>query len=1029
MAFWARLLQNHVLANLMFALVLIVGVLSYAQMPRQQDPTINFNWINIMTFMPGASAEDVEKRITDPIEDAIRRVPDVKFSTSSSRDGSSIILVRFNEMSPQTFDKRVNDLRREVQNKTEQLPAAATEPYIAEITSSNGFPTAMLVVHSEDSGENLHNRARIIERDLERITGIDKAEATGWREAQMTIRFYPDRLESLGLNPSDIMRTVNANFRDISAGEYDVGGNTWLVRLLGAKADPNYLASLPILSKSGEVTLGRIADVELSREDSEELVDFNGQPSVMLSVTKQANTNTIKLIERIKEYIEQKNQTSHITGVSLALVHDETLKTREALGVMQTNALYGLILVMLMAWLFLGFKVAFLTSIGIPFILAGTFIMLRGYGETLNISVLLGVVISLGMLVDDAVVIVEAIYYRIQRGADSLTAALDALKEIAVPITVAVMTTCAAFLPLMLIPGIIGKFMKVIPMVVCTALVVSLIEAFWMLPSHMLSVKAKAASERSRTEAMRESILHWVRLKYTRMLTKCMRYPGITLLITMVALLLPVGAGIALDKVKVDFFAGDPSRLFFTNVYMPAGGTLEHTHKVVNEVKKAIETKLEPQESNSLVSYSGQMLTETSPLNGNRYGQIMVSLAPRRGDMREVDEVMDAVRDAVNRVEGPESVTLFNVKGGPPTTSPVEIKVKGQDFDDIRVAAKELKALMDTMPELKDVEIDESEGQKQFNLELDLDAIKRANLNPSEVSDTLRLLVDGSQVASTRASGEELKVYVQADSQSSNRIDDVLNFRITSPTGQSIPLHALTRAKKEVGVSRIRHYKFKRAITVKADIDKKLTDERKANDKIKQAWVDYQDKHPNVELDFSGLLDDLNEAIGSLGFYFLIGVGLIYLILGTQFKSYFQPFLIIATVPLAFCGVVIGLIITGNPLSLMGMYGVVALAGIAVNAAIVLISAANDRLKAGMSVNHAIIYAARRRVIPIVITALTTIAGLFSLATGLGGHSLLWGPVATAIVWGLAISTLLTLFIIPILYRIFMSGSSKETAH
>lgn len=940
-----------------------------------------------------------------------------------------MVLIRFNEMSSQTFDKRVNDLRREVQNKASELPEAATDPYIAEITSSSGFPTAMLAVYGQDSGENLHNRARIIERDLERIKGIDKADATGWREAQMVIHFKPEQLEALGINPSDIMQTVAANFKDVSAGEYDVGGNTWLVRLQGAKADPNYLASLPIVTQQGEVEIGRVANVELTRETPEEIVDFEGKPAVMLSITKQANANTIDLIERIKQYIDEKNRNSHVTGVSLALVHDDTLKTREALGVMQTNALFGLILVMLMAWLFLGLRVAVLTSIGIPFILAGTFILLYSSGETLNISVLLGVVISLGMLVDDAVVIVEAIYYRIQRGADALTASLEAIREVAIPVTVAVMTTCAAFLPLMLIPGIIGKFMKVIPIVVCTALVVSLVEAFWMLPSHMLSVKTKTASQRSRTEIMRESALHWLRLKYTRILTKCMRYPLITLLLTLIPLLVPVGAGFYYEKVKVDFFASDPSRLFFINVYMPTGGTLEHTQALVNTIKARVDENLKPEERNTLISYSGQMFTETTLLRGNQYAQIMVSLAPKKGNMREVGEVIDALREPANSVHGTKAVTFFNVKGGPPTTSPVSIKVKGQNFAEIREATHELKALMNTMPELKDVEIDENDGQKQFNLELNLDAIKRANLNPKTVSDTLRLLVDGSQVATTRASGEKLKVYVRADSQSSNRIEDVLNFRLTSPTGQAIPLHALTRASKGIGVSKISHYKFKRSIRVTANIDKTLTNERKANDKIKQAWLDYESQHANVELDFSGILDDLNDTIRNLGFYFLIGLGLIYLILGTQFKSYFQPFLIITTVPLAFCGVVIGLLITGNPLSLMGMYGVVALAGIAVNSAIVLISAANDRLKAGMSVNHAIIYAARRRVIPIMITALTTIAGLFSLATGLGGHSLLWGPVATAIVWGLAISTLLTLFIIPILYRIFISGADTHSTH
>ena len=234
------------------------------------------------------------------------------------------------------------------------------------------------------------------------------------------------------------------------------------------------------------------------------------------------------------------------------------------------------------------------------------------------------------------------------------------------------------------------------------------------------------------------------------------------------------------------------------------------------------------------------------------------------------------------------------------------------------------------------------------------------------------------------------------------------------------PSSELVHSETSPSNTSIRHYNFRRTITVEADLDKKLTDTVTANSTIQTEWDKIAGRYPSINLDFSGELDDIQESIDSIAVLFLFGIGLMYLILGTQFKSYFQPLMILATVPMAFTGVVIGLVITNNPLSLFTMYGVVALAGIAVNAAIVLISAANERLKQGMSVLHATLYAARRRVIPILITAMTTIAGLFSLATGLGGSSLMWGPVATAIVWGLAVSTILTLFIIPLLYRLFM---------
>lgn len=1026
MGFWAAILRNPVLANLTFVLVLAVGALSYVQMPRQQDPSVNFNWVNIFTYLPGATAEDVEKQVTDIIEDAVDNVADIRFSMSRTRTGASTVLMRFQEIDDYTFDKRVTDLRREVQSRINQLPAAATEPYILEITSSNGFPTAMIVVHSNDSGEVLHQQAHDIEKQLKSMAAIDSIHLTGWREPQLMVHFYPEKLTEFGLNPQDVIATVRANFRDVAAGEYNVAGNHFMVRIEGAKVAPEYLAKLPIITKLGEIPLGRVAAVELLREDPNELVRFEGQNGVMLSISKKANANMLTLVHDLQQYIQETNQRLAPTGVTLTLVDDQTQKTREALGVMQTNAIYGLLLVLLTSWLFLGARIAFLTSIGIPFILAGTFIMLKMTGETLNIVVLLGVVISLGMLVDDAVVVVETIYYRLQRGEAPLQAATNSLKEVAVPVTAAVLTTCAAFLPLMLIEGVIGKFMRVIPMVVSASLLISLIEAFWILPSHTLMTANQR--RQSRAAQLRERFLHWLRIKYTKILTKLMRRPVLSLLTMIVVLMTPVIGGFAAGKIKVDFFANDPQQIFYVNITMPAGKELADTAKVVKEISQQVKDNLRQGEARSVVDFAGSMHTDVTVLSGDQYGQVLVSLNPHLPGMRTVGEIMNDMRAAVTSVPGPENLYFFNVKGGPPATKPVEIKVIGNNFAKIQAAMADLEQLLKQQNYLHDIELEEQSLQHEVNIELDQAAIKRAKLDPATVSDSVRLLIDGQVVGRTRYLGDELKIYVKAKPEPSEDLERLLDFNLTNPIGERVPLRSLVRLESKENIAYVSHYKLQRSLTIKADIDKELTNERDANDRIKAAWAQFAPKHPDIKLDFSGLLDDLEEAIDGLKFFFLIGIGLIYLILGTQFKSYYQPLMILATVPMAFCGVALGLLFSGNPLSLVGMYGVVALAGIAVNSAIVLISAANDRLAAGMSVNHAIIYAARRRLVPILITALTTIAGLFSLATGMGGKSLIWGPVANAIVWGLAISTVLTLFMIPLLYRSFMSNSAKRHA-
>lgn len=344
----------------------------------------------------------------------------------------------------------------------------------------------------------------------------------------------------------------------------------------------------------------------------------------------------------------------------------------------------------------------------------------------------------------------------------------------------------------------------------------------------------------------------------------------------------------------------------------------------------------------------------------------------------------------------------------------------------LRQAVAALKSILSQHPAIRDISDDDSVGQMELRARVDQDAARRAGITPDEVMRTLRLLIDGEIIAELQDQGEELEVRVRAKPGELDNIGVPGDFMLPLEQGGRIALKELLITESGASLGNIRHYDFRRAITVEADLDKSRADTVSANREILDAWKRIHSRFPEINLDFSGELDDIQESIDSIQVLFLLGLGLMYMILGTQFGSYFQPLMILTTVPMAFTGVVVGLIITENPLSLFTLYGVVALAGIAVNAAIVLISAANERLQRGMSVLHATLYAARRRVTPILITSLTTIAGLFSLATGLGGHSLMWGPVATAIVWGLLVSTLLTLFVIPLLYRISM-GSRLAT--
>ena len=1020
-------LSNHVLANLTFVLILVVGSVVFMQMPREKDPEINFNWINILTVLPGASATDIEKRVTDPIEDAINsRIDDINFVSSTSRESSSNILVRFNQLSEREFDKRVADLRREVQNVyTDQLPDDADDPNILEITSSNGFPTATIVLRGLGSDEGFRRSARNIRDEIERIEGVDRADSIGLYEPELHIEFYPERLAGLGISPGDIADTVRSYFQDVSIGDLETDSGKWVIRLQGTDSDPSILAEYPIVTAQGVVQLSAIADIVLITEEPSILVRYDGEPAVNLSISKTADTNVLELLDTLRDFVDEKNELSGVTGIEVFLVDDQTSSTREALSLMQNNALIGLILVLFVTWLFLGSRIAIFTSIGIPFTMAGTFIILHLMGMTLNNSVLLGVVIALGMIVDDAVVVVEAIYYRISRGAKALDAAIESLKEVFSPVTTSVLTTVAIFMPLTLVPGILGDFMRVIPLTVCVALLFSLIEAYWMLPVHVAGNNNTRAP--SKVAKKRSAITHTIRVRYTKALIQTIRHPiiafGAVFPIVLFSLSMIVWSFLSDNgPIKVNFFAADPLRIFYIDVEMPQGSSLEETLEVTLEIERRAIALIEDNELRASVSYTGQQFTQTEPLFGDSIGQVLVSLKPKNEGGREVLDIADIIEAQVaNNYEGVGNITLLRLEDGPPVERPIAVKVIGDDFDEIQRATQAIEDHMRSTGLYTNITQDYRAGNAELVLKHKGEAIQRAGILPTTVTRALQAYVDGELVTQFQSNGEEILVRVKAKQEAHSDIDQLLRQTISLPNGSEIALGDLIEPTYTQGQQNIRHYNFRRTITLESDIVTEETNTVRANALIQENWETIRENYPTISLDFSGQLDDIYESVSSLISLFFMGIGIIYIILGTQFKSYWQPFIIIfGTLPLALTGVIIGLLITRNAVSLYTLYGVVALAGIAVNAAIVLISAANDRINNGMSLSHATIYAARRRVIPILITSLTTVAGLFSLAVGLAGQSLVWGPVAMAIVSGLSISTLLTLFVIPLIYRILM---------
>jgi multidrug efflux pump subunit AcrB len=1006
-----RLYSNHVLANLAYLLIIILGALAYVQLPREREPDADFNIVPMSIPLPGASAEDVVRLVVDPIERMLRaKIKDIEHVYSNAQSGEAQITVIFDDISPKEYERRVTELRRELQAMAQTVLPREAIPDIYEIKSTEPDWFKVLV-YGPGEDENFRHQARQVQRDLMQLPGVQRVDTKGLEAPELHIVFHPERLAGLGIDPGALADTVRAYFRDVAAGTVNVNDREWLVRVTGTDNALANLASLPIISAKGVVKLGELADITRSSKAVKLGARFRGQPAAVIMPMKQSGANTLQLIDKIKAYIESRNLLSASTGVQLFLLIDTSDAIRDALAVMEQHAWSGMLLVFAVTWLMLGTRLSLLTTLAVPFSLAGVFIALQLTGQSLNLSVLLGVVIVLGMLVDDAVVVIEAIGQHMRRGLEPLTATVAALHEVWLPVATSSLTTVATFLPLMLMSGFIGNMMGVVPQVVCLALLVSLVQALWILPAHAVTRVSNANTSNWR-DRLRQTLLK----HYTQGLIRLFRAPLKSLSLVL-AVFIFAGAALAFEWVRFSFFPQAPEYGFVVTLEMPNGTTSAVTLAKLEEIEQKVNALFQPGELRASAIESGAVAIEGKSLIGHQYGDIWFNLNGHGS--RDTETLIPLVKPILKNITG--AVGVWVEGDAPhPIGKAIKLGLSGAAGEQLDAAIVELKAILAGIPSVHDVKLDMVPGLSELKLHLDSDAIQRAGLNPETVIRTLQLLADGEHVASFIDQHEPVGVRVRAQDGKERDIAGLLRHTVVRADGSSVPLSQLVFAEQRIGPASIDHVDFRQIVTLQANIDKHQIDTLAVNKLIKQRWEAVQTRYPNVNVSFGGEMDIVTKGLDQLWQQFVLGIGLIFMIVGAQFRSYGLPFLVLLKVPMAFSGVVLGLLISREPISIYTLYGAVALAGIAVNSAILMFSAAHDRLERGIPVVHASLYAARRRMLPILITSLTTLVGLLPLAVAGDKSQAMWRPVATAIVWGVGFSTLLTLFIVPLLYRLAM---------
>lgn len=1027
-------IKNSVLINLIMITVLVVGVYSFISLPRAANPEFSFNWVFVITIYPGTASEEIEQLITKPIEDEIENIEHIDLMTSTSSEGVSMISVKFEQnISDNEFDKRYQDLRTAVDNV--KLPDGAEDPDVKAIDSSFMYPMLNVVISGELPEKQLNDIVDDLEDAIKEIDGVGSITIAGVRDREIWIEVDQARMDSLNLTFPQIVAALSMQNVNIPGGTIKSGRSEYILRTLGQFEETEEIKNVIVHSypSGNQLRVRDVASVSDTYEEEETRARLDGRQAMTLAISRKSGGNIISIVEEIKETLENYKADKLPDGAYINTTIDMSVYTRDSLKKLQTNALFGIIFVLISLGIFLGKKNAFFIALGMPVTFMATFIFMKITGRSLNGTSLFGLVLVLGMVVDHAIVITENIFRHVQMGKSVNRAVMDGMREVATPVLSATATTAAAFLPLMLMPGIIGAFLKVVPIVVTMALVASLIEALIILPSHIAEwtrpnngkeTKKKRSwqiwrrqNQRTNGKWFKKCVSIYTHILKTMLRRRYWAVAGVLLCVVAGAALIPL--------VGVNMYGDDDLGFFYVKMWMPPGTKLAETDRALKQVESVAMT-LPDGELEAVIASVGMVEEHDGLKTGSDVGQILIDLTEATERKRSVFEIVADLRTRCQAIAGFERIEFANIESGPPTGKAVEVKVKGKRFEQLQAISTELQGVLSQLPGVYDIGDDFSAGKEELRVRLDEDRARLHGLDVMQVAGIVRTAVYGATATVYRDGDEEVDVVVKLQNASEMPIEDIEAMKIATPMGTHIPLREVAHLELTRGYSTIHRFEGERSITVSAEVDKSINEAVAVNRILENRFQDISKRYPGYRLDFRGQFAEFKKAFSSLGRLFVLAVFIMYILLGAQFKSFIQPLIILFTVPFAFIGAMLGLIISGNPFGIVTLFGMVALAGIVVNDSIILVDFINMRRRAGVSKWRAIIEGGRLRLRPILLTSITTIAGLLPIAIGLGGQSAMWTPMANTIIWGLAMATLLTLFIIPALYAIVDDLTPKK---
>lgn len=1016
--------KNTVFANIILILIFMGGWLATRGMIKETYPEFSLDMITISVAYPGADPEEVEEGISRKIEEALEGVEGVKQYTTTSSENVGTALLEVKENYP------VDEVLDRVRTKIEAIstfPKEAERPVIKEFIYKE--PVVTLYVSGQMSERRLKQWAEDLKDEIKGIPAISQVELFGQKDYEISIELSEERLKQYNLTFTQVAEALRQSSLNLAGGTIRTREEEIRIRTLGRKYTGRELASIVVLAQpeGGSITLDRIADIKDGFSEDPMEATVNGDPALMILVSKTREEDSLTISKGIRDFVKAKQFTLP-TGAHINILYDNTDILRSRIDLLVKNGIMGIIIVFILLWVFLNVRLSFWAGMGIPVAVAGGLMVLWAVGGTINMISLFGLIMVLGIVVDDAIVVGEAIYVQRQSGKPPLQSAVDGLAEVGFPVIAAVATTVVAFVPLLQVGGILGKFIAILPVVVISCLAVSLVECLLLLPAH-ISHLPDPETDRSkmgffhRMNAMTSRSMEWfVETVYSPFLAKTLEYRYISLCTAISVLLVTLGL-IRGGLIKFHVFPEIDGFVITSTVEFPDGTPASSTQKATRQIDDALlrlAAMVKTRSGDPLIvdrlSLVGRTLADI-PKYGAHMGAVQAVLLDSKNRGIHSKDLMVEWEKEVGAIPGATSLTFEGFSAGPPG-DPIEVWIQGRDMNDISQASEQLMKRLKDFDGVFQVRSDFSVGKKEARLSLKPEA-RNLGLSLEDLASQVYSGFYGFEALRLQRGKDDIRVKVRYTAKERSRVSDLENMMIRTRNGREVPLLSVADINYCQGYSTITRTDGMRRVAVSAGVDSKKAN---ANEIVAELsahfFPELKKTFPRLRIAIQGEQKKARESLGSLKVSFPLAIIGIFVIIATMFRSYIQPFVILFTIPFGIIGAVVGHLIMGFDLSIMSVFGMVALTGVVVNDAIVLIERVNENLAEGLPFFDAIIEAGSRRFRAIFLTSISTVGGLLPLILETDLQAKFLIPMALSIAAGLIFATVLTLILIPSLLAI-----------